>query len=128
MSNNIYKIFFSSGIKLQINKGENRYVFQSSTVMLDSTVNFFFFSYSPYFLYFSYRKINIWCPNLPRLLDWQNSLVSVSFSQQLINCQLIHVIPYTWLSQMNLSGAMMSDFEKDLRKIVFSLTLAPPQN
>ena len=128
MSNNIYKIFFSSGIKLQINKGENRYVFQSSTVMLDSTVNFFFFSYSPYFLYFSYRKINIWCPNLPRLLNWQNSLVSVSFSQQLINCQLIHVIPYTWLSQMNLSGAMTSDFEKDLRKIVFSLTLAPPQN
>lgn len=128
MSNNIYKIFFSSGIKLQINKGENRYVFQSSTVMLDSTVNFFFFSYSPYFLYFSYRKINIWCPNLPRLLDWQNSLVSVSFSQQLINCQLIHVIPYTWLLQMNLSGAMTSDFEKDLRKIVFSLTLAPPQN
>lgn len=39
------------------------------------------------------------------------------------SCYSLHLI-----SQMNLSGAMASDFEKDLRKIVFSLTLAPPQN
>ena len=56
MSNNIYKIFFSSGIKLQINKGENRYVFQSSTVMLDSTVNFFFFDILPIFYTFLIEK------------------------------------------------------------------------